>query len=151
MMPMRAVFALFFHLLLILPLSAQAASARVTELIITSGGVEHRFNVEMATTPKQQERGLMFRKEMAPDHGMLFLMPSERPMQMWMKNTELPLDMLFIDAKGEIHHIHTATPHSLDVIEYPTPVLAVLELLGGTAEKLGIKPGDRAISPAFKP
>lgn len=149
---MRGLLALFSIIIAFLALPGLAASARVEELFIESAGARHRFTVEMATTPRQQERGLMNRTEMAADHGMLFLMPYERPMGMWMKNTPLPLDMLFIDARGAIRHIqHRALPGSLDIVEHSEPVLAVLELLGGTAAKLGITEGDRVIHPAFAP
>ncbi|NBO18393.1 MAG: DUF192 domain-containing protein [Proteobacteria bacterium] len=149
---MTRFFSLFSIIFVLFALPAQAASAPVTELNIVSGSTTHRFSVEVAITPKQQEKGLMFRTEMAADHGMLFVMREEVPMQMWMKNTALSLDMLFIDRYGEIRYIaHSTTPYSTDLIRYEEPVRAVLELLGGTSQSLNIQVGDRVMHPSFTP
>lgn len=119
-------------------------------LVIRSDGAEHRFTVEIARTPRQQSQGLMFRRRMAPDAGMLFLHSAPRRASMWMKNTLIPLDMLFVTADGRITQIvQRTTPHSLETITSDRPVSAVLELNGGTAARLGIKPGDRIIHTAF--
>ena len=131
--------------------NAQLASFDKTELVILSGAKRHPFQVELAISGEQMAQGLMFRRQMAPDAGMLFLHPSERELSMWMKNTFLPLDMLFIAADGRITRIAARTvPQSLATISSEGPALAVLELNAGTAERLGIKPGDRVEHAAFK-
>jgi uncharacterized membrane protein (UPF0127 family) len=141
--------------LALLGLSAVPASAtetfRTEPLSIrTAAGSEYRFVVEMAETPKQMMQGLMYRTELAPDAGMLFVHEADRVATMWMKNTYIPLDMLFIDRTGRIAGIHErAQPRSLRTIAAPEPVRAVLELNGGTASRLGIRVGDRVVHPAF--
>lgn len=117
----------------------------------TTGGKTLEFTVEVAATPDQRAQGLMFRKTMAPDHGMIFDFGNPRPVMMWMKNTPLPLDMLFIDAGGTIRHIKkNAEPFSEAIIDSQGDVKFVVELNGGTAAKLGIAPGDRVDSPAMR-
>ena len=111
--------------------------------IDTSTGVE-LFEVEIATTPQQRGRGLMDREFLARDEGMLFLYGAEQMVSMWMKNTLIPLDMLFMDGYGIIRHIARETePLSLDIISSRVPVIAVLEIPGGVAKDLGIAIGDR--------
>lgn len=118
--------------------------------ILAADGREHLFEVEVARTPEQKARGLMFRESLAPDAGMLFLSRRPRRQTMWMKNTLIPLDMLFVAADGRIVRIHErATPMSLESISSRGRVLAVLELRGGTAARLGLRPGDRVRHPAF--
>jgi uncharacterized membrane protein (UPF0127 family) len=120
------------------------------DLTIESASGPHKFHVEIATTPAQLEQGLMFRQSMAPDAGMLFDFKMPSPVSMWMKNTFIPLDMLFIDNKGRIINIaERAVPHSLDTIGAAAPARAVLEVNGGTAARLGIRPGDRVMFPIF--
>jgi uncharacterized membrane protein (UPF0127 family) len=115
-----------------------------------ANGGDVKFTVELALTPEQQQHGLMFRKEVKPYEGMLFDFGPERPIAMWMKNTLVPLDMLFISADGRITHIAANTkPLSLDTIDSGSPAKAVLEIAGGSALLLGIKPGDRVIHPMF--
>ena len=104
----------------------------------------HRFKLEMALTEKQQQRGLMFRRSLAPDAGMLFDYGSPQIITMWMRNTLIPLDMIFIGADGRIINIaERAVPGSLTAIASAGAARAVLEVNGGTASRLGIKPGDR--------
>jgi uncharacterized protein len=106
--------------------------------------------VEIARSRAEQEQGLMFRESMAEDRGMLFDWGGMVEAAMWMKNTLIPLDMLFIDADGVILDIFASTvPGSLDVISAGVPVRAVLELNAGTAKRLGLKPGDRVQHPIF--
>jgi uncharacterized protein len=102
------------------------------------------FTVWIADTPARSEQGLMYLRWLPPDHGMLFPQASPRVMSMWMKNTLVPLDMLFIDAQGRVVYIreHT-TPLSEDIISTPVEVKAVLELAGGECARLGIRVGDR--------
>jgi uncharacterized membrane protein (UPF0127 family) len=122
-----------------------------SELTIISASGLHRFKVELARTPAQMTQGLMFRTGLAPDAGMLFEYQQPTAATMWMRNTLIPLDMLFVDAQGRIVNIHErAVPQSLDVIAAAEPVRAVIELNGGTAARLGIEPGDRVIHPIFR-
>jgi uncharacterized membrane protein (UPF0127 family) len=119
--------------------------------IETAAGGNHSFQVEVAETSEQRAQGLMFRRQMAADAGMLFLFGgSLQERAMWMKNTLIPLDMLFIDEAGKIVRIEQRTvPHSLRAIRSGQPVAAVLELNAGTTSRLAIEPGDRVIYPAF--
>ncbi|WP_207478597.1 DUF192 domain-containing protein [Arenibaculum pallidiluteum] len=118
--------------------------------IETAAGGRYRFNVEMAQTPAQMAQGLMFRKELAPDSGMLFVHPADQIASMWMKNTFIPLDMVFISSDGRVADIRErATPHSLETISSSVPVRAVLELAGGIVSRLGIRRGDKVLHPAF--
>ena len=100
--------------------------------------------VEMETTPEQRQAGLMFRTEMAPDHGMLFDFGREDDLAFWMKNTPLSLDIIFIRADGSIANIQRkTTPFSTKSLPSDGPARAALELNAGTARALGIKPGDK--------
>lgn len=118
--------------------------------VVTRSGKRHPFTVEMATTPEQLTQGLMFRRSMAADAGMLFDFAEDRSVTMWMRNTLIPLDMLFITADGRVVGIkERAVPGSSDIIASPQPVRAVLELNGGTAQRLGLAPGDRVVHPMF--
>lgn len=110
----------------------------------------HRFKVEIADDEPERNRGLMFRRSLAPDRGMLFIFPNERPVAFWMRNTLIPLDMIFVRADGTIRSIaHQTTP--LDETPVPSggPVLAVLEIAGGRARQIGALPGDRIVHRAF--
>lgn len=129
-----------------------AQSLPTTKLtIITRDGKRHELNVEMALTPQQQEIGLMFRHEMAADHGMLFDWGAPREVPMWMKNTFISLDMLDMDDHGVITHItEDAVPQSLAEIPSGGPVRATLELVGGLAAQLDIRVGDRVENEIFK-
>lgn len=119
-------------------------------LTILSDGKKHDFSVELALTNRQQTQGLMFRRRMAASAGMLFVYRREEPTAMWMKNTYIPLDMLFIGQNGAISHIAERTvPMSEAIISSGGPVIAVLELNAGTASRLGLKPGDRVVSAAL--
>ena len=121
------------------------------EVTIESATGAHKFTVEIATTPAQMEQGLMFRRTLAPDAGMLFVFKTPSRASMWMKNTLIPLDMLFIDPQGRIINIaERRVPESLDTSGAAAPARAVLELNGGTAARLGIRPGDRVRSPALE-
>jgi len=129
---------------------AQSQKFDTAALAIVTVSGPHRFSVEPAKTPAQMEQGLMFRQELAPDAGMLFDFKQPTMATMWMHNTLIPLDMLFVDARGRIVNIHErAVPQSDAVIAAAAPVRAVIELNGGTAERLGIKPGDRVLFPIF--
>lgn len=121
-------------------------------LVIVSAreGTRHEFRVEMALSLDQQMVGLMFRERVGPDEGMLFDWGSPRESAMWMRNTLVPLDMVFIAADGRIHRIAERTvPLSLATVESRGPVRATLELAGGTAERLGLRVGDRVLHRIF--
>ena len=118
--------------------------------IETEDGSRHRFEVELALNGEQQAQGLMYRRGLADDAGMLFLYGREWPVSMWMKNTFIPLDMLFIAGDGRIVWIVERTvPNSLETISSGQPVAGVLEVNGGTVARLGIQPGDRVLYRAF--
>jgi uncharacterized membrane protein (UPF0127 family) len=146
---------LFFTALLIsgacaLPGWAQLERYATAQLTIDSANGPHKFTVELAQTPAQMEQGLMFRQSLAPDAGMLFDFRTPQIATMWMKNTYIPLDMLFVDDHGRIVNIRErAVPQSLDIIAAAAPVRVVIELNGGTAARLGIKPGDQVRFPLF--
>lgn len=116
----------------------------VIPLTVTSGSKTHAFRVEVAATGPQQSRGLMFRTDLPPDEGMIFPYQSPQILGFWMKNTPLPLDIIFIDEDGRIINIAAkTTPYSLESVYSDRPAMAVLELIGGRAAELGIKPGDK--------
>jgi len=129
---------------------ARAASIEPLE-IVTKNGV-HVFSVEMATTDAEREKGLMYRKELPEGKGMLFDFSPEQQISMWMKNTYISLDMIFIRADGRILRIAENTePQSLAIISSGGLAKGVLEVIAGTAQKYGIAPGDRVAHPLFKP
>jgi uncharacterized protein len=118
--------------------------------IITSTG-RHAFQVEIADNDATREHGLMDRRYMAPNHGMLFEFDREEPVSFWMKNTYIPLDMIFIAPSGVVTHIAAnAEPLSERVVPSGGPSIAVLELNGGAAASIGLKVGDKVRHPFFK-
>lgn len=124
----------------------QGPTARATALIpvsVESANGRHVFQVEVARTAEQQQRGLMFRTELADDRGMLFPLGVARPASFWMRNVPIPLDIIFIRADGTIARIADAVPFSEQLIDSGEPVTAVLEIRNGRADELGIAPGDR--------
>src|SRR5437899_4225465 len=138
---------------LILPCAGVAGSVAAAELqpleIASKGGV-HVFAVEMASTPAEQAKGLMFRRELPEGQGMLFDFHHEQPTSFWMKNTYIPLDTIFIRGDGRILRIAENTvPLSEALVPSGGPVRAVLEVNAGMARKLGIAPGDRVAHPIF--
>jgi uncharacterized membrane protein (UPF0127 family) len=119
--------------------------------IRTSAGKVVNFKIWEADTPKREEQGMMFIREMDEHTGMLFMFPENRPVSMWMKNTYVSLDLLFLNAQGKIDFIaEKATPRSEAIIGPPTPEFAVLELKGGACEHFGIKVGDKVLHKNFK-
>jgi uncharacterized membrane protein (UPF0127 family) len=127
---------------------ARAASQDTIE-IISANGV-HAFSVELATNDAERERGLMYRKELPEGRGMLFDFQVDQPVQFWMHNTYLPLDMIFITGDGRILRIaENAKPMSDALIPSGGPVRGVLEVIAGTARKLGIAAGDRVTGSFF--
>ncbi|KKB10291.1 hypothetical protein VE26_05185 [Devosia chinhatensis] len=132
-------------LALSIPLSALADE---TQLVIQSANGDHAFTVEVVDTPESRARGLMFVEDLAPDAGMLFDFEAERLVSFWMKNTLIPLDMLFITADGTISNIHVnAVPHDETSIPSEGPVQYVLEIPGGRSVELGIEAGDTVTHP----
>ena len=141
------------NLLVPLPLYAQQIIEfeRSSLQIKTKSKRVHEFSVELAESSEQKTRGLMFRQEMGANEGMLFLHKRDRVLTMWMANTFLPLDMLFIEADGRIARIEKDTiPQSREIVSSRQRVRAVLEFNAGTAQKLGIAVGDRVIYEGFK-
>lgn len=134
-------------------LLARPAGAQVPafqELTIDSGRGRLRFAVELVATPEARARGLMFRERLAPLTGMLFDFVEEQHVAFWMRNTLIPLDMVFIGADGVVRRIHErAVPHDETAIPSGVPIRAVLEIAGGEAARLGIRPGDRVHHPIF--
>ncbi len=131
--------------------TSEAADMRHETLgLITASGTK-TIDIEIAVTMEEQMRGLMFRTSLADASGMLFPYTPPRELTMWMKNTYIPLDMVFIRADGVVHRIEARTePLSETVIASGGPMAAVLELAGGAAERLGLKPGDKVDHPLFK-
>ena len=122
----------------------KSVSFERTEIFIETKSGQHRFAVEFAHTPEQLSFGLMFRRALPRDAGMLFNYARPQKVAMWMKNTLIPLDMLFIDTSGRIVHIRQrAVPGSLEAISSKVLVRGVLELNGGTVSRLGITLGDK--------
>ena len=129
---------------------AQPQTFERDQLAIETASGGQRFAVELAITSEQRAQGLMYRQRMPADAGMLFLYPAARPVSMWMKNTLIPLDMLFIGDDGRILHIaERAIPGSTATISSMQPARAVLELNGGTAARLKIQVGDRVLYRTF--
>jgi len=125
-------------------LADDAPSGKFEELTVETAKGKTTFNVEVADTPQLRQRGLMFRRELPADQGMLFDFGKPRPVQMWMKNTYVPLDMIFIRADGTVIGIGADTvPLSEDTVGVAEPVKGVLEVVAGTAARIGLKPGDR--------
>ena len=144
----RSAIAALFFILAVPALSQQPITFDKEPLIIqTASGKRLNFIVEIADTNEQRQRGLMYRKDMAEDAGMIFDFGVSRRVQMWMENTILPLDMLFVDSTGTIRNIkQNAVPYSEDIIDSMTEVKYVIELNAGVTAKLGIKPCDKVMS-----
>ena len=132
-------------------LAGRALAFETSPLVIeTRSGVRHTFTVEIARSQSEQSQGLMLRRELAAHAGMLFDWPKRPVAKMWMKNTLIPLDMLFIDRSGLIVHVAARTePYSLEIVTAGRRVRAVLELRGGSTDRLGIAVGDRVQHPIF--
>jgi uncharacterized membrane protein (UPF0127 family) len=142
--------ALSFVVLALLGSAGRLSAVDLQPLEIVSKTGVHTFAVEMAVTPEEQAKGLMFRRELPEGQGMLFDFQREQPATFWMKNTYISLDMIFIRADGRILRIAEDTvPLSEALVPSGGPVRAVLEVVAGTAKKLGIAPGDRVAHPIF--
>jgi uncharacterized membrane protein (UPF0127 family) len=135
--------------LILLPLTARSAEQQTLE-IASKNGV-HVFSVELAVTDEERQKGLMFRKSLPESTGMLFDFKRDQDVSMWMHNTYVSLDMIFIRGDGRILRIAENTETESDkIISSGGPVRAVLEVVAGTAKKFGIAPGDRVGSPIFR-
>ena len=123
-------------------------AASTGALVLKTESGEHSYSVEVADTDGEREVGLMFRRTLPEMSGMLFLYDPPQPIAMWMRNTYIPLDMIFVSADGLVHRIEANTePHSTDLIPSGGAVAGVLELNAGQAAKIGLKRGDRVIYP----
>ncbi|HKH34475.1 MAG TPA: DUF192 domain-containing protein [Beijerinckiaceae bacterium] len=139
-------------MVLLLTWSASAHAQLLQPLTIVTASGRHTFQVELADNDASRAQGLMYRRSLAPDRGMLFDFKRVEPISMWMQNTYVSLDMLFIRPDGTIARVATnAEPLSTRTIPSGEPVLAALEVVAGTAARLGIKPGDKVEHPLFKP
>ena len=130
---------------------SKAQSLSVTPLEIVVGGKAHRFEVEVARTEREHAIGLMHRNAMAADHGMLFVFNPPKNINFWMRNTFIPLDMVFTDTKGVITYIaENVQPHVETGVGPGRASATVLELVAGTVARLGVKPGDSLRHEAFQ-
>jgi len=146
----QAVLGLVASFLLVACSAVARSSLPVEAITIDTAKGRHAFQVEVAADRESQARGLMYRRAMAADAGMLFELHQDVFISFWMKNTFLPLDMVFIRADGTVSSIEpNAVPFSTDPIPSTEPVRAVLEINGGLAHDLGIKPGDRVHAAIF--
>jgi uncharacterized membrane protein (UPF0127 family) len=131
---------------------AEQPAFPVSPLTIETSRGRFQFMVELAETPSAWQRGLQNRQELSGDAGMLFNYHKPRPVSMWMKDTLIPLDMIFLDERGFVVQVAENTvPLSLDTISSRGPVMAVLELNAGAASRLGLRPGDRVLHAMFAP
>ena len=128
--------------MLLLPPPSAVAAGNGTLVLKTDSG-PHSFNIEIASTNGERALGLMYRRELPNNAGMLFLYDPPQPITMWMRNTILSLDMIFIGTDGKVHRIENRTePFSTDIISSDGTVQGVLEVNAGTAAKIGLKTGD---------
>lgn len=138
--------------LLLVPLAAGAAGLPRDVLLVETASSQYRFDVEVADDPAERAEGLMYRQALADNAGMLFLYSKPQPVEFWMKNTLLSLDIVFVRADGTIARIAAGTtPMSEDLIPSGEPVLAVLEVKAGIMHQLGITAGDRLRNPKYFP
>lgn len=144
-----ALFALLATLGMLFP-DPLEAKMREDRLWLVVGGTEHPIDIEIAETAEEKALGLMFRTSLADNRGMLFPHRPPQEAAMWMRNTYIPLDMIFIRADGVVHRIESRTePMSERIISSEGPVAAVLELAGGAADRYGLKPGHRVRHSSF--
>jgi len=150
MKPVNLIATLLFALVTILPASVVANGMDTVTIQSKSG--DHVWQVELASDNESRSRGLMHRKSMPRDAGMLFRFSVSRPIAMWMKNTFIPLDMIFANQAGQVTHIHRgAVPQSLEVISSQGPARFVLEVNAGEADLYGVEIGDRLRHPWILP
>ena len=136
-------------LLLLTPLHGGLA-AGTGRLVLKTATGDHNFNIEVVITDQERALGLMFRRSLPENAGMLFIYDPPQPATMWMKNTFIPLDMVFISADGKVHRVESNTePFSTAIIPSEGDVVGVLELNAGEANKIGLKRGDQVIYPGL--
>ena len=129
---------------------ASGYAAGTGTLVLKTDSGDHNFNIEVATTDQERALGLMFRRSLPENGGMLFLYDQPQPAAMWMKNTLIPLDMVFISPEGKVHRIESnAEPFSTAVIPSEGDIVGVLELKGGEAGRIGLKRGDKVLYPGL--
>jgi len=147
----RAVFAaLFFAFLGFGTVSSTLALEKQPLTFVTAGG-RHQFTVEVAATQREQSQGLMFRQSIGENEGMIFIYPSDQEIAMWMKNTYISLDMIFVQRDGSVLRSERRTePFSERVIQSGGKARAVIEVSAGTADRLGLKQGDKVEHSAFR-
>jgi uncharacterized membrane protein (UPF0127 family) len=147
---LRAALLVVVLALLVAGLAHSAHAMRLEKLKLITQGAEHVIDVEVTETLAEKAQGLMFRTRLPDTSGMLFFYETPQEITMWMRNTYIPLDMVFIRADGTVHRIERgAEPLSDRIIYSGGPVSAVLEMAGGATERLGLKPGDRIRHPLF--
>ncbi|HEX9753160.1 MAG TPA: DUF192 domain-containing protein [Methyloceanibacter sp.] len=128
--------------------AASDLAAGAATLVLKTETGDHSFDIEVATTDQDRALGLMFRRSLPENAGMLFLYDPPQPAAMWMKNTLIPLDIVFISPDGRVHRIESgAEPFSTSLIPSEGTISAVLELNAGQADKIGLKRGDKVVSP----
>ena len=148
---MRHVLAGLVLCFLAFAATAEDAFLRTETVAVETATGTTRFTAEIADTDALRAKGLMFRRSLAPDRAMLFDFGEPRLVSMWMKNTYIPLDMVFIRADGTVAGVARDTkPHALDVIGVDEPILGVLEVAAGTAARIGLEPGDKVRHPMFE-
>jgi hypothetical protein len=129
---------------------ASGFAAGTGTLVLKTDSGDHSFNIEVATTNQERALGLMFRRSLPENGGMLFLYDQPQAAAMWMKNTLIPLDMVFISPEGKVHRIESnAEPFSTAVIPSEGDIVGVLELKGGEAGRIGLKRGDKVLYPGL--
>lgn len=143
---------IFICALLLVSSVSLAAELPRDVVLVEAGGSQYRFEVEVADDPDERAEGLMYRESLADNAGMLFLYPKPQPVEFWMKNTPLSLDIVFVREDGTIARIaENTTPMSEDLIPSGEPVRAVLEVKAGTMRQLGVTVGDRVRNAAYFP
>ena len=146
-----AAFSALLHLSTVLFLATAVSALDKQPLTFISSTGSHPITVEVADSDEKRSTGLMFRRSIGEKEGMLFIYDREQEITMWMKNTYISLDMIFVKRDGVISHIETNTePFSQNIIDSEGPALAVIEMGSGSARRLGLKPGDRVQHPVFK-
>jgi uncharacterized membrane protein (UPF0127 family) len=147
---LRSPLVAFLAAVLVLSSALAAASQSLDKLEITTGSGHHEFSVEVVNDEAGRERGLMYRRYLPVDRGMLFDFKEEAPVAFWMKNTFIPLDMIFISRQGVVTNIvANAEPFSERLIPSGGPIYSVLEINGGLAARIGLRVGDRVKHPIF--
>ena len=145
---LSALFSLLFAALLF---AASASAFETSTLEIETASGTHEFTIEVARTPQEQALGLMHRRELAPDYAMLFPFERAREASFWMRDTYVSLDMVFIGEGGVVHRIERGTePLSLRSVRSRGPVIAVLEFVSGTSDRINLEPGDLVLHPSLQ-